>query len=149
MKSICLILIFGASTISNVTVPRPAVLVNVQNIFHLRAGIAVFFVELLISWLSVNSFCSSSGSPVFTVIFFRILEVAEFFVALDLDVRQPRARLHDVGQHHAAVVGLVHRDADVVKLPGGVKRVDVVLGGGGEIDVARLERGCWRGRIAR
>ena len=47
MNSTRLILTFGLSVISNVTVPRPAVFVNVQDIFHLRVRVAVFFVELL------------------------------------------------------------------------------------------------------
>ena len=58
----------------------------------------------------MNSFCSSSGSPTFTVIFFLSLESLSFLLPSMLDFRDARARLHDVGQHHAAVVGLVQAE---------------------------------------
>ncbi len=101
------------------------------------SGVAVFLVKLLDlldvgeQFLLVQRLADLHGD------FFLDLGIAQLFVALNLDFRDARARLHDVGQHHAAVVGLVHRNADVVKLAGGVKRVDVVLGGVGLVDVAR------------
>ena len=115
------------------------ILVNVRNIFHPGAGPAIFFVKLLDFLAVAEHFLLVERLADFRGDFFPDFGITEFFVALNLDVRQPRPHLHHVGKHHSPVIGRFRRDADVVKLPGRIERVDVVLGGHGKINGAGFE----------
>ena len=117
----------------------PGQFLDVQDVFYRRVGQAVFFIQLLHllhvgeHLLLVQRLADLEGD------LFLELRVAQLLVPLKPDFRDARTHLHDVGQHHAAVVGLLHRHADVVELAGAVKQMHVVLRQAGLVARAGFE----------
>jgi hypothetical protein len=135
MNSTSLILILGLGDFKR-DGAAPGQLVNVHDRFYLCPGITVFFVKLLNLLAVGEQFLLIERLAGLDRDFFADFGIAELFVALDFDVGQPRVDLDNVSQHHAAIVGLVQRDANVVKLSRRVKRLDVVLGDVGPVNIA-------------
>ncbi len=114
------------------------IFINAQDVFDLRVRVAVFLVELLhLLHVAEQLLFIQRLAHLHRDLLFKF-GIADLFVAVHLDVRQARTGLHDVGQHHAAIVRRFRRDADVVKLPRAIERVDIVLGGVRPVAVASL-----------
>ena len=106
---------------------------DVEDIFHLRVGVAVFFIQLFHLLHVGEQFLFVQRLAHLDRDFFLQLGFADFAGTFDFDGGHARPCLDQIRQHHTAVIGLRHRDADVVKLAGAVKQVHIVLREAGQI----------------